>query len=140
MLVTHDASVDRKIIVAAALLNEKAQVLVQRRPQGKDMAGLWEFPGGKVERNERLEEALSRELLEELDITTDTSAFEPACFNSVPIAGGSMLLLLYVCRTWVGEPKPLHADAILWRTPQELLHLAMPPADIPFIAYLETRL
>jgi 8-oxo-dGTP diphosphatase len=140
MFDTHDTIVDRKIIVATALLNENAQVLVQRRPQGTDMAGLWEFPGGKVELNESLEEALSRELLEELDIITDTNAFEPACFNSVPIAGGHMLLLLYVCRKWVGEPKPLHADAILWRTPQELLRLAMPPADLPFIVYLETIL
>jgi 8-oxo-dGTP diphosphatase len=136
----HNTIIDRKIIVAAALLNENAQVLVQRRPQGKDMAGLWEFPGGKVELNERLEEALSRELLEELDIITDPNAFEPACFNSVPIAGGHMLLLLYICRKWVGEPKPLHADAILWQTPEALLHLAMPPADLPFIAYLETIL
>lgn len=124
-------------VSAAALVDADGRVLVQQRPQGKSMAGLWEFPGGKVEPHETPEAALVRELKEELGIDTDQSCLAPAAFASEPLDGRHLLLLLYSCRKWRGQPQPLHASAIAWRRPHELYALAMPPADRPLIGLLD---
>ncbi|WP_236697462.1 (deoxy)nucleoside triphosphate pyrophosphohydrolase [Sphingomonas sp. Leaf357] len=124
-------------VVAAALVDASGRVLVQQRPPGKHMAGLWEFPGGKVERGETPEAALVRELAEELGIRVAASALRPATFASEPLDGKHLLLLLYICEEWTGEPVALDAVALRWVAPAEMRGLDMPPADAPFIAALE---
>ena len=124
------------LVVAAALINENGQLLVQRRPEGKSMAGLWEFPGGKVESGERLTDALSRELHEELAITALPNDFAALTFASEFLGERELLLLLYTCRQWSGTPSALHASEIRWVTVDELMALPMPPADAPFIGTL----
>ena len=128
------------MVVAAALIDSEGRVLVQRRPAGKMMAGLWEFPGGKIEPGETPECALVRELDEELGITIDAALLKPAAFASEPLAGRHMLLLLYICRNWEGAPRALDADELLWCTPESLRALEMPPADRPLIGLLEAIL
>jgi 8-oxo-dGTP diphosphatase len=125
------------IVVAAALIDGEGRVLLQQRAPGRAMAGLWEFPGGKVEPGELPEAALSRELEEELGIGVDPGRLVPACFASAPLGERHMLLLLYLCRAWRGEPRALDASALLWTTPAEMTDLAMPPADAPLIPMLE---
>jgi 8-oxo-dGTP diphosphatase len=123
-------------VVAAALIDAEGRVLLQQRAPGRAMAGLWEFPGGKVEPGELPEAALVRELDEELGIATDEAALEPACFASAPVGGRHMILLLYLCRAWRGEPRPLDASALKWLTPAQMAPAEMPPADQPLIALL----
>jgi 8-oxo-dGTP diphosphatase len=127
-------------VVAAALADPQGQVLLQRRPAGKAMAGLWEFPGGKVEEGERPEAALVRELAEELGIRVEEEALVPAAFASADNGGRHMLLLLYLCRRWEGVPTALDAEALGWVSPQEMEKLAMPPADRPLIPRLAALL
>ena len=124
------------VVVAAALVNSERRVLLQQRPQGTAMAGLWEFPGGKVEPGELPEAALVRELEEELGIAVSPEALTPASFASAPVAARHMILLLYLCREWRGEPRPLHATALKWLRPHEMAAAEMPPADRPLIAAL----
>jgi 8-oxo-dGTP diphosphatase len=124
-------------VVAVALIDGEGKVLVQRRPAGKMMAGLWEFPGGKVEPGETPEVALIREIAEELGIAISPAELTPAAFASEPLAGRHLLLLLYICRVWEGTPHPLHAEELLWCLPQALHDLAMPPADLPLIGLLK---
>jgi 8-oxo-dGTP diphosphatase len=124
------------VVVAAALADAGGRVLLQRRPEGKAMAGLWEFPGGKMEEGERPEAALVRELEEELGIAVDESALEPAAFASADNGGRQMLLLLYLCRAWRGEPAALHASTLAWVAPGDMASLPMPPADIPLVERL----
>ena len=125
------------IVVAAALVDRDGRLLVQQRPEGLSMAGLWEFPGGKIEPGETPEQALIRELEEELGIDVDQACLAPACFASEPLGNKHLLLLLYVCRKWRGTPVAQHASALRWVRPVELHGLAMPPADKPLIGLLE---
>src|SRR5690242_20130668 len=102
------------IVVAAALADEAGRVLLQQRAPGRAMAGLWEFPGGKVDAGELPEAALVRELGEELGIAVAAADLVPAAFASAPLGDRHMLLLLYLCRHWQGEPRPLDASALRW--------------------------
>ena len=129
---------DLLVIVAAALVDADGRILVQQRAAGRAMAGLWEFPGGKIERGESAEMALVRELKEELGISTETACLAPAGFGTAPIEDGrQLLLLLYVCRKWSGIPKALDAAALRWVRPLDLHDLPMPPADLPLIGLLD---
>ena len=125
------------IVVAVALVDGAGRILLQQRAPGRAMAGLWEFPGGKIEPGERPEAALVRELREELGIETDPAALVPTTFASAPNGGRHMLLLLFVCRSWAGEPRPLDATALAWLRPSEMNAYPMPPADAPLIPILE---
>jgi 8-oxo-dGTP diphosphatase len=127
-------------VVAAALIDGSGRVLLQQRAPGRAMAGLWEFPGGKVEEGELPEAALVRELDEELGIEVDAAALVPACFASAPVAGRHMILLLYLCRSWHGEPQALDASALGWLRPADMVAAEMPPADRPLIGLLEALL
>lgn len=127
-------------VVAVALVDADGRVLVQQRPPGKAMAGLWEFPGGKVEPGETPEAALVRELEEELGIRTHASCLAPATFASEPLGDRHLLLLLYVCRKWQGVAEAQHATALKWVRPAQLYALDMPPADLPLIGLLEALL
>ena len=128
------------IVVAAALVDAKGRVRLQQRAPGRAMAGLWEFPGGKVEEGERPETALARELREELGIAVDEDGLTPIAFASADNAGRPMLLLLYLCRAWRGEARALDAAALKWLRPEEMDGAEMPPADIPLIARLAASL
>lgn len=125
------------LVVAAALIDGDGRVLVQQRPPGKPMAGLWEFPGGKVDPGETPELALRRELSEELGLAIDQSCLAPAVFASESLGDRHLVLLLYVLRKWPGAPVPHHASALKWLRPVELHRLEMPPADRPLIGLLE---
>lgn len=125
------------MVVAAALVDADGRLLVQRRPEGKAMAGLWEFPGGKVEPGELPEAALIRELREELGIDVEKACLAPACFASEPLGARHLLLLVYICRKWRGVPQAIEAPAIKWVRPLDLHALDMPPADKPLIGLLE---
>jgi len=127
-------------VVAVALIDRDGRLLVQKRPEGKPMAGLWEFPGGKVDKGETPEQALVRELKEELDIDTEESCLAPAAFASEPLGDKHLLLLLYICRKWRGIAQPQEASALKWVRPIELHKLEMPPADKPLIGLLDALL
>ncbi|HMO76406.1 MAG TPA: (deoxy)nucleoside triphosphate pyrophosphohydrolase [Sphingopyxis sp.] len=127
-------------MVAAALVDRDGRVLVQQRPEGKPMAGLWEFPGGKLEPGETPEAALVRELAEELGIAVDHACLAPACFASEALGARHLLLLVYALRKWQGVPEARHATALRWVRPVELYGLDMPPADRPLIGLLEALL
>lgn len=133
----HDTVRPLLIVTAAAMIDADGRVLVQRRPPGKSMAGLWEFPGGKVEPHETPEAALVRELGEELGITVTHDCLAPAAFASEPLGDRHLLLLLYVLRKWTGIAQAQHATALRWVRPIELHRLDMPPADRPLIGLLE---
>ena len=128
------------MVVAAALVDVDGRVLLQQRPEGKAMAGLWEFPGGKIESGESPEAALIRELEEELGIRTWQSCLAPAAFASEPLGEAHLILLLYVCRKWEGVPELRHAAAMKWVRPAEMFALPMPPADLPLIGLLDALL
>lgn len=131
---------DSLLVVAAALIDRDGRVLVQQRPEGKALAGLWEFPGGKVEPGETPEAALVRELAEELGIATESACLAPAAFASEPLSGRHMILLLYVCRKWRGTPEAREAAGLRWVRPVDLHALPMPPADKPLIGLLDALL
>ena len=142
MLHTGEAAGSRSLflVVAAAMVDADGRVLVQRRPEGTAMAGLWEFPGGKPEPGETPEAALIRELNEELGIETEASCLAPAAFAREPLGERHLLLLLYVLRKWRGVPTALHASELKWVRPNELFALDMPPADKPLIGLLDALL
>jgi 8-oxo-dGTP diphosphatase len=128
---------DLLLVVAAALIDAQGRVLVQRRPPGASLAGLWEFPGGKPEAGETPERALARELDEELGLSVQTVDFTAATFASEALGHRHLLLMLFICRVWQGDPQALHATEIRWVYPSELRQLEMPPADYPLIDALE---
>jgi len=123
-------------VVAAALADPQGRVLLQRRPPGKPHAGLWEFPGGKVDAGETPEAALVRELAEELGLLVDVAGLEPVTFASVAGGGHHLLLLLYRVRHWTGAPVARAADALAWVAPADMAARPMPPADVPLVAAL----
>lgn len=124
------------LITAAALIDAHGKVLVQLRPEGKPLAGLWEFPGGKVEPGESPQAALVRELREELLIETTEKDLVPFTFASEKLNDRDLLLLLFACRHWSGEPQPVVANELRWCDLNELRRLPMPPADVPLLDQL----
>ncbi len=124
------------LVVAAALVDVDGRVLVARRPEGKSMAGLWEFPGGKVAEGESTEAALVRELDEELGIHTRESCLAPYAFASHEYDAFRLLMPLYVCRVWKGDPVAREGQSLAWTRPQTLAGWPMPPADAPLVAML----
>jgi 8-oxo-dGTP diphosphatase len=131
---------DVLLVVACALVDPDGRVLVTKRPEGKPLAGLWEFPGGKLGPGETPEACLIRELEEELGVTTDAACLAPLTFASFAYDGFHLLMPLYVCRVWQGEPRPREGQTLRWVRPRELRTLAMPPADRPLIPFLEDLL
>ncbi|MBT5157419.1 MAG: 8-oxo-dGTP diphosphatase MutT [Rhodobiaceae bacterium] len=127
---------DMLLVVACALVDKEGRVLVAQRPAGKSMAGLWEFPGGKMEAGETPEAALIRELKEELSIDVTAACLAPLSFASHAYDGFHLLMPLYVCRKWEGQIVPREGQAVSWKKPRALFDMAMPPADIPLIAAL----
>lgn len=125
------------IVVAAALVRDDGMILLQKRPEGRSMSGLWEFPGGKVEADELPEAALARELFEELDLSIDAADLAPACFASAHIGERPLLLLLYICRKWQREPRPIESPELGWFSVAEMRTLPMPPADLPLLDLVE---
>lgn len=124
------------VVVAAALEDADGRVLMQQRPAGKQHGGLWEFPGGKVEPGESPVAALARELEEELGIAIDVAEAFPIAFAEDRDAVRPMILLLYRCRRWAGEPRAIEAAALRWEAPAVLAALPMPPLDVPLVAAL----
>lgn len=122
------------LVVAAALVAPDRRVLLQRRPPGRPLAGLWEFPGGKVEDGERAPFALARELDEELGIGVDPARLQPLAFASEPLAERELLLLLFGCRAWTGKPEPRDGQSLAWVHPAHMDIHDMPPADRDFPA------
>ncbi|MFT3729225.1 MAG: (deoxy)nucleoside triphosphate pyrophosphohydrolase [Terricaulis sp.] len=141
MLIGDTAASSRRLllVVAAAMLDSEGRVLLAQRPQHKQLGGLWEFPGGKLEAGEAPEDALIRELKEELDVTVAPDALEPYAFASHAYADFHLLMPLYVITRWTGEPKPHDAQALAWARPQELRNYAMPPADVVLVDRLLER-
>jgi 8-oxo-dGTP diphosphatase len=127
-------------IVSAALIDERGRVLLQQRPKGKAMAGLWEFPGGKIALGETPETALCRELDEELGITVAESDLEAFGFASHRYDTFHILLLLWVCRRWQGTPTPRETQALAWTMPAAMTDYPMPAADAPLVTLLQQRL
>lgn len=125
------------LVVAAALVDCDRRVLLQRRSTHRHMGGLWEFPGGKVEAGETPEVALQRELVEELGIEVHAADLTPTAFASAALGERHMILLLYLCRSWRGEPRALDAAALEWVRPEQMHAFAMPPADKPLVAMLD---
>ncbi len=128
------------LVSAVALVDVDGRVLIARRPPGKSMAGLWEFPGGKVKAGETPEAALCREMAEELGIDVTTSCLAPIAFASHAYEDFQLLMPLFACRTWKGTPAPREHAALRWLRPAELARLPMPPADMPLIALLRDLL
>jgi len=128
------------LVTAAALIDKDNRVLIAQRPEGKSMAGLWEFPGGKVEAGERPEEALIRELREELSIDVTEACLAPFVFASHGYDDFHLLMPLYVCRKWNGQPQPKEGQVLKWVAARELKNYPMPPADLPLIAHLRDLL
>ena len=128
------------LVVAVVLIDRDGRVLLSQRPSGKSMAGLWEFPGGKVENGEVPEEALIRELKEELGIDTWSSCLAPLSFASYSNEDFHLLMPVFVCRKWVGSPTPMEGQALKWVNRDKLKDYPMPPADIPMIAVIRDLL
>ena len=130
----------RLLVSAVALIDADGRVLMAKRPEGKSLAGLWEFPGGKVEEGERPETALIRELKEELGIDVTESCLAPLTFASHACENFHLLMPLYVCRRWKGIAQGMEGQELKWLYAKDLRELPMPPADIPLIAHLEDLL
>jgi len=124
------------LVAACALIDADGRVLLAQRPPGKPMEGLWEFPGGKVEADERPEQTLIRELKEELGIVVSEPCLAPLTFASQAYPDFHLLMPLYVCRRWEGIVTPLEQQQVVWVKPNRLRDYKMPPADEPLIAHL----
>jgi 8-oxo-dGTP diphosphatase len=133
-------SVKLVLVAACALVDTDGRVLIAERPAGKMMAGLWEFPGGKVEAGERPEDTLIRELKEELGIVVKEPCLAPLTFASHDYSDFHLLMPLYVCRRWDGVVTPLEGQRLAWVRPNRLREYPMPPADEPLVAHLTTLL
>ena len=129
-------SVNLVLVAACALVDTDGRVLIAQRPPGKPMAGLWEFPGGKVENHERPEDTLIRELREELGIIVNEACLAPLTFASHRYPEFHLLMPLYVCRVWEGLPAAREGQALRWVRPRDMAQLPMPPADRPLVAFL----
>ncbi len=128
------------LVAAAALIDRKKNILVAERPAGKAMAGLWEFPGGKIEAGEVPEYALMRELREELGIETRPCGMWPIGFASHSYPDFHLIMPLFAIRVWKGDPTPKEGQTLKWVTLQELYGLDMPEADKPLISQLEAQI
>lgn len=128
------------LVVAVALVDPDGRVLLAQRPEGKAMAGLWEFPGGKVDPGERPEAALIRELKEELGIDTEASCLAPLSFASHSYDEFHLLMPLWVCRKWDGIAQPREGQSLKWVRPRDLRDYPMPAADLPLIPVLQDLL
>jgi 8-oxo-dGTP diphosphatase len=128
------------LVAACALVDPDGRVLIAQRPEGKSMAGLWEFPGGKIEPGEQPEQSLIRELREELGITVKQECLAPLTFASHSYPEFHLLMPLYVCRRWEGFVEAREKQKLKWVRPTELRNYPMPPADEPLISHLTTLL
>ena len=128
------------VVAACALINPDQRLLIAQRPEGKALAGLWEFPGGKIEAGELPEETIARELREELAVTVATSDLTPLTFASHAYAEFNLLMPLYVCRRWEGTVAPHAGQELTWVRASRLRDYDMPPADIPLISHLQALL
>jgi 8-oxo-dGTP diphosphatase len=128
------------LVAACALVDPDGRVLIAQRPAGRSMAGLWEFPGGKIEAGERPEHTLIRELREELGIIVSEPCLAPLTFASHAYPDFHLLMPLFVCRRWEGTPTALEGQALKWVKPNQLKDFPMPPADLPLISHLMTLL
>jgi 8-oxo-dGTP diphosphatase len=124
------------LVAACALIDADNRVLIAQRPVGKPMAGLWEFPGGKVEPSERPEVCLIRELKEELGIAVSEACLAPLTFASHAYPDFHLLMPLYVCRRWEGIVTAMEGQQLAWVRPNRLRRYEMPPADVPLISHL----
>ena len=128
------------LVAACALVDPDGRVLIAQRPEGKPMAGLWEFPGGKVETGEKPEDTLIRELEEELGIVVKEACLAPLTFASHTYPDFHLVMPLYVCRRWDGMVTAKEAQKLAWVRPNRLREYPMPPADVPLVAHLMTLL
>ncbi len=133
-------NVNLVLVAACALVDTDARVLLAQRPAGRPMAGLWEFPGGKLDAGERPEDTLIRELKEELGIAVEENCLAPLAFASHTYPDFHLVMPLYVCRRWQGTVTPLEGQKLAWVRPNRLRDYPMPPADEPLIAHLMTLL
>ena len=125
-----------KLVAACALINEQGKVLINKRPEGKDYAGYWEFPGGKVEENETPEEAIIRELKEEINIDVSAACLAPLSFTEKNYEKYYVVVLLYVCRKWEGFMKPMENQELAWTFPNDIADYKVLPADKSFFSTL----
>jgi 8-oxo-dGTP diphosphatase len=128
------------LVVACALIDVDGRVLLAQRPQGRAMAGLWEFPGGKMEAGEKPEQTLIRELKEELGIDVKEACLAPLTFASHAYDDFHLMMPLYVCRRWEGTATALEGQQLAWVRPNKLRDYPMPPADLPLISHLQNLL
>jgi 8-oxo-dGTP diphosphatase len=137
-MLSHLYFMKQILVSAAVILDKQGRILLAQRPEGKSMAGLWEFPGGKVEGGETPEAALVRELQEEIGITV--TSHSPLTFASHSYEGFHLLMPLYLCREWQGTPEGREGQALAWATLKALRDYPMPPADAPLLTFLEKTL
>jgi len=126
-------------VSAIALVDAQGRVLLAKRPEGKDMAGLWEFPGGKVKADETPEAALVREMKEELDMKIDADDLVPMIFASHAYEQFHLFMPLFLCRRWQSGPTPLEGQEIDWVSPKDFGNYPMPPADVPLASFFMPR-